>query len=613
MKAIVECIFVMLVFPSLVIAGSAEQTDWSGGDGTWGPVFYWGNTFCSATGIECYSSSLHLPKQTEKHTVDWNFNGATSVYSADINGDGYMDILGAAGTSNVIAWWENVNGSGTSWTKHTVDDWFCGASSVYSADVNGDGNMDVLGACLYDNDITWWENNNGSGTSWTEHTVDGNFGNATSVYSADINGDGDMDILGASKMDDDITWWENVSGSGTSWTEHTVNGNFDLAQSVYSADVNGDGYMDILGAAGGSDVIAWWENVNGLGTSWTGHTVDGYFSGANSVYSADVNGDGYMDVLGAAMGANDITWWKNNNGLGTSWTKYTIDGNFSSASSVYSADLNGNGYMDVLGAGVFADGITWWENADGSGSIWIEHIVDNDFDGARGVYSADVDGDGNMDVLGAAGLNTDDITWWELLPLYISNGVLESSVLDVQESPSWNFIDWTSNEPYGTSVAFQVRASDNSSSMGVWSDTLTSPCNLLGILAEGDNYFQYRAILTATNPLYSPSLDDVSITWNPVDIEDESSGTADVYALYGSQPNPSFGSTTLLFSLPVNSWMELTVYDLNGRVIHYISGDYESGIHEVLLNDLACGVYLARMTSEEFTSTKQFVVINSSR
>ena len=43
---------------------------------------------------------------------------------------------------------------------------------------------------------------------------------------------------------------------------------------------------------------------------WTKHTVDWAFDGAYSVYAADVDGDGDMDILGAASNADDITWWE---------------------------------------------------------------------------------------------------------------------------------------------------------------------------------------------------------------------------------------------------------------------------------------------------------------
>jgi hypothetical protein len=477
--------------------------------------------------------------------------------------------------------------------------------SVYSADVNGDGYMDVLGAADFDDDITWWENVDGSGTSWTEHTVDGEFDGAESVYSADVNGDGYMDVLGAAWYADDITWWENVDGSGTSWMEHTVDGTYGNAVSVYSADVNGDGHMDVLGAARYDDDITWWENVGGSGTSWTEHTVDGDFNGAESVYSADVNGDGYMDVLGAACLADDITWWENNDGSGTSWTEHTVDGDFDCAWCVHSADVNGDGYMDVLGAAEYDDDITWWENVGGSGTIWTEHTVDGAFNGARSVYSADVNGDGHMDVLGAA-RSADDITWWNVSE-YLPDGSLESSILDTQISPDWDYFEWNSQTPPETSVSFQIRASDDHTSMGAWSDTLSIPCLLQGILTDGDQYVQYRVILETADPDTTPVLFDLTLTWDPMGIE----GGEDpaILALLPFSPNPS-SLPAVRFSLPEPASVELAIFDLSGRLVSMINGEeYSPGYHDVLLGELSPGVYFCRMISDDFKATQRFVVI----
>ena len=96
---------------------------------------------------------------------------------------------------------------GQSWTEHDIDAAFSNANSVYAVDVDGDGDMDVLGAAFNANDITWWENDGSE--SFTEHTIDGSFNGAYSVCAADVDGDGDMDVLGAAYNADDITWWEN--------------------------------------------------------------------------------------------------------------------------------------------------------------------------------------------------------------------------------------------------------------------------------------------------------------------------------------------------------------------------------------------------------------------
>ena len=347
-----------------------------------------------------------------EHTIDGAFDGALSVDAADMDGDGDLDVLGAAIEADEIRWWENLSGAGTSWTVHTIDGAFFDARSVHAADVDGDGDIDVLGAASFAADIAWWENLNGAGTSWAEHTIDGAFFDARSVHAADVDGDGDIDVLGAASFAADIAWWENLNGAGTSWAEHTIDGAFFGAHSVHAADVDGDGDIDVLGAAALADDIVWWENLTGAGTSWTKHTIDGAFSFAVSVHAADVDGDGDLDVLGAAATAFDITWWENLTGAGTSWTAHTIDGAFNAARSVHAADVDGDGDLDVLGAAPLVHDITWWENLTGAGTSWTTHTIDGAFDHAYSVHAADVDSDGDVDVLGAAFL-ADDIAWWE--------------------------------------------------------------------------------------------------------------------------------------------------------------------------------------------------------
>jgi hypothetical protein len=232
--------------------------------------------------------------------------------------------------------------------------------------------MDVLGASFALDDISWWENDGSPATgTWTEHSIDADFDGAWSVNAADVDGDGDMDVLGAAYYHDDITWWENDGSQ--SWTEHTIDPDFNGAYSVYAVDVDGDGDMDVVGGGYGNSsptiIIAWWENDGTpADDDWSEHTIEtNSFQLAHSVYAADVDGDGDMDVLGAANSVDDIAWWENDGTPATgNWSENTIDGSFDGAYSVYAADIDGDGDMDVLGAAQGTpydyDGkITWWE------------------------------------------------------------------------------------------------------------------------------------------------------------------------------------------------------------------------------------------------------------
>ncbi len=64
-----------------------------------------------------------------------------------------------------------------------------------------------------------------------DHSVTRPFDGASSVHAADMDGDGDMDVLGAAYSADDITWWENTAGDGTAWTEHII-GELEIALNI---------------------------------------------------------------------------------------------------------------------------------------------------------------------------------------------------------------------------------------------------------------------------------------------------------------------------------------------------------------------------------------------
>ena len=345
-----------------------------------------------------------------ENAIDDDFNGAASVRAADLDCDGDMDVLGAAFNADDIAWWENMGGGSFS-TKKNIDGSFDGAVSVYAADVDGDGDLDVLGAGGDADKIALWKNT-GGGTFGAIEIIDVNFFDARSVCAEDLDCDGDMDVLGAAAESDDITWWENA-GDGSFGTAQIIDGNFDGAYSVYAADFDGDTDLDVVGAASDADNIAWWENTNGQGTFGTAQTIDGNFNGASSVCAADIDGDGDMDVVGAASNADDIAWWEND-GEGAFGTAQIIDGDFKGASSVHAYDVDMDGDLDVIATAAVEGYVTWWENTDGQGTFERTQTIDDNYEGASSVYVADVDGDGDPDVLGAASV-ADDVTWWEIL------------------------------------------------------------------------------------------------------------------------------------------------------------------------------------------------------
>jgi hypothetical protein len=104
-----------------------------------------------------------------------------------------------------MAWWEN-DGS-EYFVKHTLYEDDYGVKSVHATDVDGDGDVDILGATIHGgcDEIIWWENDGEE--AFTEQIIDGCFG-ANRIDATDVDGDGDVDVLGASGGSNEIVWWE---------------------------------------------------------------------------------------------------------------------------------------------------------------------------------------------------------------------------------------------------------------------------------------------------------------------------------------------------------------------------------------------------------------------
>ena len=600
--------FFILIIPfSSAFADSAIQTNWSGGDGVLGPVSDWSNVFSSSSLIEFENPPglIKLEYNINRHTVG-NIIGnyRNELYSVDIDSDGDLDIVSCAvsfGTDEIV-WWENADGSGTEWIKKVIEGGIINAQSVFPADIDGDNDIDILGSFYpgsktTDNGVVWWENSDGVGTSWIKHAIDEEFDLVEDLYAADIDGDSDTDVLGASRYSHGLYWWENTDGSGTTWIKSNFLPVGCAGYAVCTTDIDSDGDVDVVFS--GSEYygfLKWYENLDGSGISWASHSIL-YEFWARSLSCGDLDDDADIDVL--AAGYYGCLWLENSDGIGTSWIEHEISGDFTSNIG----DINGDGYLDIVCKNP-GYGISWWRNSSAfPGEYWTKYLIDSELYFPFSICIADLNNDNSMDIV-SSDSNEDGIFWWNL-DGYTSEGFLESSILDTECSPQWASIDWSSSEPAGTDLYFQYKTSDDPGSMGVWSEPIYEPCFLSGLL---DRYFQYRVSMETNDPDFTPALNDLSLNWDPLGVGDDPQVTE--YLLHGAKPNPASGSVSIGFAVPELSSVELSVFDLSGRLVSEIHGnEYSQGYHNIHLDDFSPGIYFVRMEAGDFVATQRFVVI----
>ena len=599
---------IQLTTGAAALAETAEQTDWSGGGGVSGPVIDWTNHFSESTGASFAGAGLLslvcVPTSPVQHTISNGLSLPDAVYPADIDGDGDDDVVAAFWAEDSVMWFENINGAGTWWGAHVVDDSMDGPREICAEDLDGDGDLDLLGAIHAGSRLVWWENIN-NGSSWAYHTIDGYLRSCTVVRAVDMDNDGDFDALasGVNVSGDLVVWWENEN-SAADWTEHIITTAPFYPRGLHHADIDGDGDQDVLVGAWNDHEISWWENPLGEVGAWIKHSIDQDFLSPYTVFGADLDGDGDMDLVGGAAQDDEISWWNNLSGDGTTWEKQIINGDTSSAHYVMAIDVDFDGDMDVLGASFSDNTVAWYENR-GDASSWIQHIISNSFEGADMVRVGDFDNNGTLDAVGAAYLGQ-RVDWWEIVE-YVDTGELTSSILDT-ENPALAWDDWTldATQPDGTSLSVEARASNDADDMGSWVQLL--PGDLASYLENGQQYLQYRLSLSTTDYEHSPTLSSLEFNWSNTTSAVVNPGVGAMFAPY---PNPSNSGFRVSYSLHKAGNVELSVYDLAGKRIEVIfDREKESGRHSLNWNasGLASGVYFLRLSAAGEVFTRQVVI-----
>ncbi|MEH6764472.1 MAG: T9SS type A sorting domain-containing protein [Aequorivita antarctica] len=343
---------------------------------------------------------------TEK-IISEDVSGAVTVTSADIDNDGDYDVLSASTfNEHKIVWYEN-DSSGNFDTEHIITDSWDGSSYIEVADIDGDGDLDVYGTSVNEDTIGWFENNNGLGSFSNLQVITTMAPIVREITFGDIDNDGDVDLASVSTSDDTVVWYRNEDGFGTYSEEIVVSYSVDLPFFVSSGDINGDGFIDAILVSQSDGKISWHENLNGTGSFGTQHIINSSIGAPFASLVADFDGDGDLDVI-AAYNSGGISLFENEDGLGIRWVRKNMV-NAGSLKSISKCDLDGDGDMDFITASF--NSIYFYENLDGLGNFSsFQHIAG--VNGSAVVYAVDIDSDGDLDILQASS-GDDSVGWFE--------------------------------------------------------------------------------------------------------------------------------------------------------------------------------------------------------
>lgn len=321
--------------------------------------------------------------------------GSRSAVAADLDGDGDIDVVASSSYTNTVFWFEN-QGRGVFSDPYLVSSQSIGVRSVATGDVDGDGRIDIIAGNYEDSSVVWYQNI-GGGKFGPMGVISASAMNVQHVHTADIDGDGDLDVISASSGDDTVTWYENLGIGGTFCeVKRLVDTACRGARTAVAADLDGDGDVDIASASKSDNTFAWYPNQDGKGLFGEKRVIDDGAHGAYHLFPVDVDQDGHMDLVAASNGDDTVALYRNLGG-GARFERRVISSSAAFVLSVFAADLDQDGDIDVASASYNDGKIRWFEN-DGSSMLWLEHII---YEGSQGhsVVGEDLDGDGDADLI----------------------------------------------------------------------------------------------------------------------------------------------------------------------------------------------------------------------
>jgi hypothetical protein len=356
----------------------------------------------TAFNVEWYENIDGMGNFGARQYIDNWATETNSVSSGDFDGDGDIDVVAGLGDINRVVWYENLDGLGTFADRVIIGNELYKPQQVYTADLDNDGDLDITATSFtFLDEVYWYENLDGQGNFSIEKTITDKANGARKISTGDYDLDGDLDIVIASTSDQEIAIYESINASGDFGEQNVISTNIVHPKYVTSADIDNDGDLDLLTASFDDDKIAWYENIDGLGTFGKQNHITSFAVRAEVAIAGDLDGDGDLDVISGSKVDNKLAWYKNQDGLGDFGPQIIISDLVESLISIILIDIDGDGDLDIATT-TEANGyiLIWYENLDGLGNFGSEiGITQGDYQSIKSLIAYDMDLDGDVDII----------------------------------------------------------------------------------------------------------------------------------------------------------------------------------------------------------------------
>ena len=359
--------------------------------------------------------------------IDPDISNTRASIAADLNGDGTLDLVSLTNVGNLLVWYSNLDGEGNFGEAQLISEDIDGTEQFRIADMDSDGDLDIVFATNLVDKIGWLENLDGLANFGPVNIIlEDQF-----VYSfevGDLDGDNSPDVFALYNLPigNEFVWFKNVD-LGSSFVPNIIEENWPEYTIVKLKDIDNDGDQDLLtgvnqGLAPGA--FLWYENLDGLGTLSEYNFIFqfDYFASYQVVITnislEDINGDKISDLVFSVVQPETgfkIYWMKGLAELGTFNFPTEIDNPPGEhIIDLQLVDLDNDSDLDLLYGLSVANEIGWYENLEEPGSFAPRRIISTEVDDLKNVLSGFINDDDLIDVFSVSTADT-KLAWYENL------------------------------------------------------------------------------------------------------------------------------------------------------------------------------------------------------
>ncbi len=389
-------------------------------------------------GLTAYSAGAFLPEFLSAGSLNsaslaagvdvGTGSGPLRTVVGDLDGDGQPDIVVLNYYSGSVSIYRNLGSNGSltsaSFAPPVTLTVAGGGSSVFGlalGDLTGDGRLDIVVADYTLNQVSIFQNLSAPGSltsgSFGAEVVIPVSGNPAAVAVADIDGDGQPDLITANQGNSTVSILQNL-GAGGQLSSNSFGAPVSFGTGadpwmMAIADMDGDGRLDVVTVNQGDpnhkvSILRNLGMVGAITTNSLAPTVD--LAGADAgetLAVGDLDGDGRPDVVVGAYNGETLAVYRNlstpGNLAANTFAAPVVFNVGAKVHSVALADMDGDGRVDVAAVTEAPSQLVLYQNLSTPGSFTAgslgPELVYGTGNNAVGVAIGDLNGDGRPDVL----------------------------------------------------------------------------------------------------------------------------------------------------------------------------------------------------------------------